>query len=95
MKESGSEGLDEFVVRESKKGGYFDGMDCVGACKCSTELKAVYLLNQGSPTTVVSTPGLLLSPMAFEGFSTIKPPSPDLLAISTLGYSDAQSIWSL
>ena len=45
VKESGSEGLDEFVVRESKKGGYFDGVDCVGACKCSTELQAVYSLN--------------------------------------------------
>ena len=47
MKESGSEGLDEFVVRESKKHGYFDGVGCVGACnfKCSTELKAVYSLN--------------------------------------------------
>ena len=29
MEESGSEGLDELVVRESKKGGYFDGVDCV------------------------------------------------------------------
>jgi len=27
MKESGSEGLEE-LVRESKKGGYFDGVDC-------------------------------------------------------------------
>ena len=29
MKESGSEGVDELVVRESNKGGYFDGVDCV------------------------------------------------------------------
>jgi Cys-Gly metallodipeptidase DUG1 len=29
MEESGSEGLDELVERESKKGGYFDGVDCV------------------------------------------------------------------
>ena len=29
MEESGSEGLDELVIRESKKGGFFDGVDCV------------------------------------------------------------------
>ena len=29
MEESGSEGLDELVERESKKGGYFEGVDCV------------------------------------------------------------------
>ena len=34
MEESGSEGLDELVRRESLKGGYFDGVDCV--CIVST-----------------------------------------------------------
>lgn len=29
MEESGSEGLDELVERESKAGGYFEGVDCV------------------------------------------------------------------
>jgi hypothetical protein len=29
MEESGSEGLDELVRRESLKGGYFDGVKCV------------------------------------------------------------------
>ncbi|KAF5325533.1 hypothetical protein D9619_009870 [Psilocybe cf. subviscida] len=29
MEESGSEGLDDLVIRESKKGGFFDGVDCV------------------------------------------------------------------
>ena len=29
MEESGSEGLDELVERESKPGGWFDGVDCV------------------------------------------------------------------
>lgn len=29
MEESGSEGLDELVHRESVKGGYFEGVDCV------------------------------------------------------------------
>lgn len=29
MEESGSEGLDELVERESKSGGWFDGVDCV------------------------------------------------------------------
>jgi Cys-Gly metallodipeptidase DUG1 len=29
MEESGSEGLDELVQRESKPGGWFDGVDCV------------------------------------------------------------------
>ena len=34
MEESGSQGLDELVRRESLKGGYFDGVDCV--CIVST-----------------------------------------------------------
>ena len=29
MEESGSEGLDDLVRRESLKGGYFDGVECV------------------------------------------------------------------
>lgn len=29
MEESGSEGLDDLVIRESKPGGYFEGVDCV------------------------------------------------------------------
>ena len=29
MEESGSEGLDELVQRESKPGGWFEGVDCV------------------------------------------------------------------
>lgn len=29
MEESGSEGLDDLVHRESGKGGYFEGVDCV------------------------------------------------------------------
>ena len=29
MEESGSEGLDDLVRRESGKGGYFEGVDCV------------------------------------------------------------------
>lgn len=29
MEENGSEGLDELVERESKPGGWFDGVDCV------------------------------------------------------------------
>lgn len=28
MEESGSEGLDDLVERESKPGGYFEGVDC-------------------------------------------------------------------
>lgn len=29
MEESGSEGLDELVAQEARKGGWFDGVDCV------------------------------------------------------------------
>lgn len=45
MEESGSEGLDELVVRESKKGGYFDGVDCVCIVSALQNLKRVYSLN--------------------------------------------------
>jgi len=91
MEESGSEGLDELVVRESKKGGYFDGVDCVCIVSTRQNLKHVNSLNYDSPTTIGSTPGPLFSPTAFEGLPIIKSPSPDLLAISTRGYSDVQS----
>jgi Cys-Gly metallodipeptidase DUG1 len=36
MEESGSEGLDDLVQRESKPGGYFEGVDCV--CIVSDEM---------------------------------------------------------
>jgi hypothetical protein len=38
MEESGSEGLDELVEAESKKGGYFEGVDCACIVSPFTDL---------------------------------------------------------
>ncbi|KJA23862.1 hypothetical protein HYPSUDRAFT_39388 [Hypholoma sublateritium FD-334 SS-4] len=51
MEESGSEGLDELVVRESKKGGFFDGVDCV----CISDN---YWLNTRTPALTYGLRGL-------------------------------------
>jgi Cys-Gly metallodipeptidase DUG1 len=51
MEESGSEGLDELVQRESLKGGYFDGVDCV----CISDN---YWLNTRTPALTYGLRGL-------------------------------------
>ncbi|KAF9045441.1 hypothetical protein BJ165DRAFT_1477418 [Panaeolus papilionaceus] len=51
MEESGSEGLDELVERESKKGGYFEGVDCV----CISDN---YWLNTRTPALTYGLRGL-------------------------------------
>jgi len=52
MEESGRQGLDELVRRESLKGGYFDGVDCV--CIVST---TEHRTNFGSLTSSLTTTG--------------------------------------
>ncbi|PPQ82701.1 hypothetical protein CVT25_009398 [Psilocybe cyanescens] len=51
MEESGSEGLDDLVRRESEKGGYFDGVDCV----CISDN---YWLNTRTPVLTYGLRGL-------------------------------------
>ncbi|KAF8895856.1 hypothetical protein CPB84DRAFT_1848192 [Gymnopilus junonius] len=51
MEESGSEGLDELVQRESLKGGYFEGVDCV----CISDN---YWLNTRTPALTYGLRGL-------------------------------------
>ncbi|KAF4613357.1 hypothetical protein D9613_011016 [Agrocybe pediades] len=51
MEESGSEGLDDLVRRESQKGGYFDGVDCV----CISDN---YWLNTRTPALTYGLRGL-------------------------------------
>ncbi|KDR77094.1 hypothetical protein GALMADRAFT_66148 [Galerina marginata CBS 339.88] len=51
MEESGSEGLDELVQRESLKGGYFDGVECV----CISDN---YWLNTRTPALTYGLRGL-------------------------------------
>jgi len=51
MEESGSEGLDDLVVRESKKGSYFDGVDCV----CISDN---YWLNNRTPALTYGLRGI-------------------------------------
>ncbi|KAF9078551.1 hypothetical protein BDP27DRAFT_1309748 [Rhodocollybia butyracea] len=51
MEESGSEGLDELVVRESKPGGWFEGVDCV----CISDN---YWLNTSTPVLTYGLRGL-------------------------------------
>lgn len=67
MEESGSEGLDDLVRRESQKGGYFDGVDCV--CIVSPFLVLVFHLHSLNLTisliTTGSTPALQFSHMVY------------------------------
>ncbi|KAG6835510.1 hypothetical protein H0H93_000694 [Arthromyces matolae] len=51
MEESGSEGLDDLVVKESKAGGWFDGVDCV----CISDN---YWLNDRTPALTYGLRGL-------------------------------------
>lgn len=43
MEESGSDGLDDLVRRESTKGGYFEGVDCVCIVRMSINQPCVLL----------------------------------------------------
>ncbi|KAF8173699.1 hypothetical protein BJ912DRAFT_991680 [Pholiota molesta] len=60
MEESGSEGLDELVERESKKGGYFDGVDCV----CISDN---YWLNTRTPALTYGLRGLSYYKVTISG----------------------------
>ncbi|PPQ74164.1 hypothetical protein CVT26_006768 [Gymnopilus dilepis] len=60
MEESGSEGLDELVERESKKGGYFEGVDCV----CISDN---YWLNTRTPALTYGLRGLSYYKVTISG----------------------------
>ncbi|KAJ3502728.1 hypothetical protein NLJ89_g8755 [Agrocybe chaxingu] len=60
MEESGSEGLDDLVRRESKKGGYFDGVDCV----CISDN---YWLNTRTPALTYGLRGLSYYKVTISG----------------------------
>ncbi len=93
MEESGSNGLDELVEREVKKGGWFEDVDCV--CIVSlTRLFRVYSVDDhplDSLTTTGSTLAPPSSPTTYAGFLTSKSPYLDLPGISTLACSAAPS----
>ncbi|ESK84268.1 glutamate carboxypeptidase [Moniliophthora roreri MCA 2997] len=60
MEESGSEGLDNFVKRESKPGGWFDGVDCV----CISDN---YWLNSRTPVITYGLRGLSYYKLTISG----------------------------
>jgi Cys-Gly metallodipeptidase DUG1 len=60
MEESGSEGLDELVRRESLKGGYFDGVECV----CISDN---YWLNTRTPVLTYGLRGLSYYKVSVSG----------------------------
>ncbi|KAF9011935.1 hypothetical protein BDQ17DRAFT_1272331 [Cyathus striatus] len=60
MEESGSEGLDELVQNESKKGGYFEGVDCV----CISDN---YWLNTRTPALTYGLRGLTYFKITVSG----------------------------
>jgi len=60
MEESGSEGLDELVERESKEGGYFHGVDCV----CISDN---YWLNTRTPALTYGLRGLTYFKVVVSG----------------------------
>ncbi|KAF8960946.1 glutamate carboxypeptidase [Flammula alnicola] len=60
MEESGSEGLDDLVRRESVKGGYFDGVDCV----CISDN---YWLNTRTPALTYGLRGLSYYKVTISG----------------------------
>ncbi|KAE9405494.1 CNDP dipeptidase [Gymnopus androsaceus JB14] len=60
MEESGSEGLDELVERESKPGGWFDGVDCV----CISDN---YWLNTRTPALTYGLRGLTYFKLNISG----------------------------
>ncbi|KAH9474594.1 Cys-Gly metallodipeptidase dug1 [Psilocybe cubensis] len=60
MEESGSEGLDDLVQRESQKGGYFDGVDCV----CISDN---YWLNTRTPALTYGLRGLAYYKVTVSG----------------------------
>lgn len=68
MEESGSEGLDEFIASEAKKGpkGWFDNVDCV--CIVSPQdIYRFFLSHFYSPTTIGSTTAHQPLPTVFVG----------------------------
>ncbi|EEB96399.1 hypothetical protein MPER_04475, partial [Moniliophthora perniciosa FA553] len=60
MEESGSEGLDDLVKRESKPGGWFDGVDCV----CISDN---YWLNSRTPVITYGLRGLSYYKLTISG----------------------------
>ncbi|KAF9260749.1 Zn-dependent exopeptidase [Marasmius fiardii PR-910] len=60
MEESGSEGLDPLVVRESKPGGWFEGVDCV----CISDN---YWLNDRTPVVTYGLRGLVYFKLSVWG----------------------------
>ncbi|EDR10617.1 glutamate carboxypeptidase [Laccaria bicolor S238N-H82] len=84
MEESGSEGLDDLVERESKPGGWFDGVDCV----CISDN---YWLNTRTPVLTYGLRGLTYLKVTVHGPGrdlhsgvfgrTVYEPMTDLIAI--------------
>ncbi|KAF9040057.1 hypothetical protein BJ165DRAFT_1495105 [Panaeolus papilionaceus] len=94
MEESDSVGLDELVVRESKEGGYFEGVDCV----CISDN---YWLNNRTPGVTYGLRGISYYQISISGAprqlhsgvfgGTIYEPMTDLIAImGTLVSSDGK-----
>ena len=90
MEESGSEGLDDLVRRESLKGGYFDGVECV--CIVSSFLFLMvhlyFLTLRISLITTGSTPAPQFSHTVYVVSPTTKSLFPDLPEISTQAFLD-------
>ncbi|TRM67091.1 hypothetical protein BD626DRAFT_484722 [Schizophyllum amplum] len=84
MEESGSEGLDDLVIRESKPGGYFEGVDCV----CISDN---YWLNTRTPALTYGLRGVVYYAIHVTGPArdlhsgafgrTVHEPMTDLIAL--------------
>ncbi|KAL1717563.1 hypothetical protein EV715DRAFT_253583 [Schizophyllum commune] len=84
MEESGSEGLDDLVIRESKPGGYFEGVDCV----CISDN---YWLNTRTPALTYGLRGIAYYSIHVSGPArdlhsgtfgrTVHEPMTDLIAL--------------
>ena len=90
MEESGSEGLDDLVRRESLKGGYFDGVECVCIVSLFLFLMVhLYCLTlRISLITTGSTPAPQFSHTVYVVSPTTKSLFPDLAEISTQALLD-------
>lgn len=84
MEESGSEGLDDLVHRESLKGGYFDGVECVCIVSPFLILRIqIRSILRISLITTGLTPVLQFLHTVYVVYHTTKSQFLDLLAIST------------
>ena len=85
MEESGSEGLDDLVRRESLKGGYFDGVECVCIVRPIFLIPTIQIRSilRISPITIGLTPVLQFLHTVYVVYHTTKSQFLDLLEIST------------